>query len=153
MPTPQPMEPPSHTQPRRLVQRPAQQSNSFAQFQPPPPSMGSGTVDSGSLDFEVDPRSIVYSEQQARGAGESKAAGCLVQLISMTVLVLALAIAVVLAYRAGLFHELFGDPIQPIEAPADPNAPVDPAAADPNAPVPSADMAGSAEEAAPAAME
>ncbi len=134
MPTPQPMEPPSHTQPRRLVQRPAQQSNSFAQFQAPPPTMGTGT-DSGQLDFEVDPRSIVYSDQPARGERkESKAAGCIVQLISMTVLVLALAIAVVLAYRAGLFHELFGDPVQPIQAPIDPNAPVDPnAAADPNA--------------------
>lgn len=134
MPTPQPMEPPSHTQPRRLVQRPAHQSNSFAQFQAPPPSMGAGTADSGSLDFEVDPRSIVYSEQHAPRQ-ESKAAGCLVQLISMTVLVLALAIAVVLAYRAGLFHELFGDPIQPTDAtetsaPVDPNAP---AAVDPNA--------------------
>lgn len=92
--------------------------------------MGAGT-DSGALDFEVDPRSIVYSDQPQRG--ENKAAGCLVQLISMTVLVLALAIAVVLAYRAGLFHELFGDPVQPIEAPLDPNAANPEAAADPEA--------------------
>ena len=138
MPTPQPMEPPSHTQPRRLVQRPAHQSNSFAQFQAPPPSMGAGTADSGSLDFEVDPRSIVYSDQQPKQ--ESKAAGCLVQIISMTVLVLALAIAVVLLYRAGLFHELLGDPVQPIEGPAaDPNAPGENIPANPNPPDPTVD--------------
>lgn len=151
MPTPTPMEPPSHTQPRRLVQRPAQQQNSFAQFQPPPPTVGTGTADSGSLDFEVDPRSIVYSDQPARGQGESKAGGCLVQIVSMTVLVLALAIAVVLAYRAGLFHELFGDPIQPVQAPIDPNADpnaVDPNAVDPNAVDPNAPADPNAEAAA-----